>query len=148
MSKWGSSNLRSLSSADISTLLSKDAEIRGSIKTQGSIRIDGSVVGDVVSAKTVTVGAGGSVDGNITADEIIVSGRVKGTLTAKQKIALDSTAQLDGDLHATRLTISEGAEFRGTSAMGGAVAPRITPTNGQSKIGELPKPVERVAAGG
>ncbi|MBI5058475.1 polymer-forming cytoskeletal protein [candidate division KSB1 bacterium] len=148
MSKWGSSNLRSLSSADISTLLSKDAEIRGSIKTQGSIRIDGAVVGDVVSAKTVTVGAGGSVEGNVVAEEIIVSGRVKGTLTAKQKISLEATAQLEGDIHATRLTISEGAVFRGQSSMGAPQTPRVVVSNGQSKIGELPKPAERAAVGG
>jgi cytoskeletal protein CcmA (bactofilin family) len=147
MSKWGSSNL---SASDISTLLSKDTEIRGAIKTQGSIRVDGTVIGDVHSAKTVTIGATGLVEGNVNADEIIVSGRVKGSLVAKGKIALETTAQLDGDIHAARLTIAEGATFRGLSNMGAPLLkttpPQVQTGNGQSKIGEVPKPAEKVSA--
>lgn len=148
MSKWGSSNL---STSDISTLLSKDAEIRGSIKTQGSIRVDGVVIGDVHSAKTVTIGATGLVEGNVHADEIIVSGRVKGSLVAKGKIALEVTAQLDGDINAARLTISEGASFRGISNMGSPVMKAMPPNgqtaNGQSKVGDVPKSAEKVTTG-
>lgn len=146
MAKWGSSEI---GQSDISTLLSKDTEIRGTIKTQGSIRIDGTVIGDVHSAKTATVGNSGFVEGNVHADEIIVSGKVKGSLIAKGKIALESSAQLDGDINAARLTIAEGAAFRGISNMG-APAFKSTPqtqlpTNGQSKVGDAPRTVDKVA---
>jgi cytoskeletal protein CcmA (bactofilin family) len=121
MGKWGPSNIRSVQVADISTLLSKDTEIRGSVKTQGSIRVDGTIIGDLFSAKTVTIGASGSVEGNITGEDIIVAGKVKGTVTARGRIALETTAQIEGDLNTARLSISEGAVFRGLSNMGVAV---------------------------
>lgn len=121
MSKWSPSNLRTVHTADISTLLSRDTEIRGSVRTQGSIRIDGTVLGDISSAKTVTIGATGMVEGNITGEDIIVAGKVKGSLTARGKISLEGTAQIEGDLNTTRLSISEGAVFRGLSNMGVSV---------------------------
>jgi cytoskeletal protein CcmA (bactofilin family) len=121
MSKWSPTNLRVVSTADISTLLSRDTEIHGSIRTQGSIRVDGTVCGDLTSAKTVTIGATGFVEGDITAEDIIVAGKVKGSLTARGKISLDGTAQIEGDLNTSRLSIAEGAVFRGLSNMGVAV---------------------------
>ena len=143
MSKWGSQNLRSLNSADVSTLLSKDAEIKGSVKTQGSVRVDGTVIGDVISSQTVTIGATGVVDGNITAEDIIVAGRVKGALTARGRITLETSAQFEGDLSATKLAVAEGAVFRGLSNMGAAKqsAPAVRTENGSAK-----RELERVAA--
>jgi cytoskeletal protein CcmA (bactofilin family) len=121
MSKWSPANLRVVSAADISTLLSRDTEIRGSIRTQGSVRVDGTVCGDLSSAKTVTIGATGLVEGDITAEDVIVAGKVKGSLTARGKISLEGTAQIEGDLNTSRLSIAEGAVFRGLSNMGVAV---------------------------
>jgi len=145
MSKWGSSNLRSIHTADISTLLSKDTEIRGSVKAQGSIRVDGTIFGDLVSAKTVTIGATGVVEGNITGEDVIVAGKVKGSLTARGKISLEGTAQIEGDLNTSRLSISEGAVFRGLSNMG--VAVRSAARSLESKTGDVtPSKMDRVAA--
>ena len=140
MAKWGQSNL--LHGAEVSTLLSKDAEFNGSIKTQGSVRVDGAVVGDLFSAKTVTIGTTGSVDGNIIAEDIIVAGKVKGSLAARGKIALEASAQIEGDLNAVRLAIAEGATFRGLSNMGVARTQRAA----DAKAADENKPVERVVA--
>jgi cytoskeletal protein CcmA (bactofilin family) len=145
MKSWGNTNPREIPATEISTLLGKDAEIRGSIKTQGSVRIDGIIVGELSSTKTVTIGATGSVDGNIHAEDIIVGGKVKGTLNARGKITLDSSAQLEGDLNASRLTIAEGAVFRGRSSMGAAA--RATVLSPEEKLPlNVPKSAEKVAA--
>jgi cytoskeletal protein CcmA (bactofilin family) len=146
MSKWGNSNSRGDQSADISTLLARDTEIRGSIRTQGPIRVDGSVTGDLTSAKTVTIGANGVVEGNVSGEDIIVAGKVKGTLTARGKIALDSTAQIEGDLHTSRLSIAEGAMFRGQSNMGGVSRPIARPSERDSENATSPK-AERAVIG-
>jgi cytoskeletal protein CcmA (bactofilin family) len=106
------------SMGEISTLLGNDAEIKGSITTKGSLRIDGNVIGEISSPETVTIGATGSVEGNIEAEHIVVGGQVKGTLTARGRITLESTARLEGDLIAGRLVIVEGAVFSGRSNMG------------------------------
>ena len=118
MSKRNENGSKRNSTGEISTLLGNDAEIRGSITTKGSIRIDGAVSGEISSPETVTIGATGSVEGNIEAENIVVGGRVKGTLTARGRITLESTGRLEGDLMAGRLVIVEGAAFCGRSNMG------------------------------
>ncbi len=146
MSKWGSQNLRAMNSADVSTLLSKDAEIKGSMKTQGSVRVDGTVIGDVVSAQTVTIGTTGTVEGNISAEDIIVAGRVKGSLMARGKILLESSAQFEGDLSATKLAVAEGAVFRGLSNMSSVKSSLPGPRAEGAKTPETKREAERVAA--
>ena len=144
MTKWGSQDLRGMETGDVSTLLSKDAEFQGTIKIQGSVRVDGTVTGDLISSHTVTVGTTGVIEGNINAEDIIVAGRVKGTLTARGKIMLESSAQFDGDLTATKLSVVEGAVFRGHSNMGAA---KSTPAiKGEMKTPEAKRDMERIAA--
>ena len=118
MSKWGNKDAAEVPIGEISTLLGKDAEVKGAIKTQGSMRIDGTVEGELASAKTITIGSTGVVQGDITAENIIISGKVTGTLTARSRIILESTARLEGDINASRLAIAEGASFRGRSNTG------------------------------
>jgi cytoskeletal protein CcmA (bactofilin family) len=149
MKNWGSTSTREIPTSEISTLLGKETEIRGTIKTQGSIRIDGVVNGELVSTKTVTIGSTGSVEGNIQAEDIIVAGKVKGTLSAKGKIALESSAQLDGDVNTSRLTIAEGAVFRGRSSMGALAStpPRPAQLTVEDKVPvNVPKQADKVAA--
>jgi cytoskeletal protein CcmA (bactofilin family) len=122
MAKRNGNELKRNFTGEISTLLGSDAEIHGSITTKGSIRIDGSVVGEISSPDTVTVGSTGSVDGNIEAEHIVLGGRVKGTLAARGRITLESTGRLEGDLLAARLVIVEGAVFCGRSNMGDRLA--------------------------
>jgi cytoskeletal protein CcmA (bactofilin family) len=144
MTKWGSQNLRDMGTDDVSTLLSKDAEFHGTIKIQGSVRVDGAVIGDLISSHTVTIGSTGAVEGNITAEDIMVAGRVKGALIARGRITLESSAQFEGDLTATKLAVSEGAIFRGHSNTGmakGTAAPKS-----EVKSSEVKREAERVAA--
>ncbi|NUO18001.1 polymer-forming cytoskeletal protein [bacterium] len=128
MAKWTRLTSSDSSSGEMSTLLAKDAEIIGTLKTQGSLRIDGRVKGDVVCAKMVTIGTTGLVDGNIKADSIIVAGRVKGSLVAKQKVHLEASAELEGDLSASKLSIQEGAKVRGHTATDDSKVPVALPT--------------------
>jgi cytoskeletal protein CcmA (bactofilin family) len=95
----------------------------------------------------VTIGATGSVEGNIQAEDIIIAGKVKGTLNSRGKIALESSAQLEGDLNASRLTIAEGATFRGRSNMGTQAPVRSNVISADEKIPlNVPKQTEKVAA--
>ena len=144
MAKWGSQNLGGLNSDDVSTLLSKDAEFQGTMRIQGSVRVDGTIMGDLISTQTVTVGQTGTVEGNITAEEIIVAGRVKGALVARGRIVLESSAQFEGDLTATKLAVVEGAVFRGLSNMGSPKS--AAPAKTEAKVPETKREQERIAA--
>jgi cytoskeletal protein CcmA (bactofilin family) len=144
MAKWGTQNLHGLDTDDVSTLLSKDAEFNGTVKIQGSVRVDGTVTGDLVSSHAVTVGATGVIEGNITAEDIIVAGRVKGSLVARGRVLLESSAQFEGDLTATKLAVVEGAVFRGHSNM--ALGKSHGAPKAEVKAPEPKKETERVAA--
>ncbi|MBK6766264.1 MAG: polymer-forming cytoskeletal protein [bacterium] len=127
MAKWTRLTSSDSFSGEMSTLLAKDAEIHGTLRTQGSLRIDGRVVGDLFVGKSVTTGNSGSVEGNIQAESIVLAGRVKGSLVAKEKIHLEATAELDGNLSATRLSITEGARVRGHAATDEVRVPSAKP---------------------
>jgi cytoskeletal protein CcmA (bactofilin family) len=91
--------------------------VTGNIKSEGTIRIDGKVVGNVATQSDTAIGLTGIVEGSIEARNITVAGKVLGTLNAAQKLVLESKSVLKGDLRTARLVIDEGAVFDGKSAM-------------------------------
>lgn len=97
--------------------------IEGSVKTEGSIRIDGKVVGDLHAKANAAVGEQGLVEGTVTARNISLSGKVKGIVTALEKLVLEEKAVLQGDIRTARLVVDEGAMFDGKCAMTGSAAP-------------------------
>ena len=101
--------------------------INGNIKTEGSIRVDGRVVGNVITQADAAVGLSGVVEGSIDARNITVAGKVLGTLTAGQKLVLESRSVMRGDLRTARLVVDEGAVFDGRSTMAGAPGSTSTP---------------------
>jgi len=96
--------------------------ITGNIKTDGMIRVDGKVVGNLVTLGDAAVGLTGIIEGSLDARNITVAGKVMGTITAMQKLVLESKSVLKGDLRTARLVVDEGAVFDGRSAMTTTVA--------------------------
>jgi cytoskeletal protein CcmA (bactofilin family) len=88
--------------------------IRGELMAREDIVVSGRVEGSIQSeGHRVTVNDGAEVKADILAREIVVAGRVEGALSAKQRIALSATANVDGELSAPAITIGDGASFRG-----------------------------------
>ena len=104
--------------ADISSgknLLSADVEIKGSIKFQNELTIDGKVEGEITSSGALTVGENAEIRGEIKTKSATVLGKVHGNITVEERCELKSRAVLHGDLKAARLVIEEGATFVGKS---------------------------------
>ena len=91
--------------------------VEGWVTTEGSIRIDGTVVGDCVAKDSAAVGPSGSLEGNLSAKNVSLAGKVKGTITASEKLILESKSLLQGDIKAMRLVVDEGATFDGRCTM-------------------------------
>ena len=119
-------------SGELSTILGPDASFEGHLKSGASMRLDGKAKGEIESSETVTIGLDGAVEGDVTARDIIVGGKIQGTLSASGKIVLESTSVLNGDLKTARLVIEEGAVFNGSSDMGGSQ--RIQPQHPPREI--------------
>ncbi|HLX13117.1 MAG TPA: polymer-forming cytoskeletal protein [Bacteroidota bacterium] len=89
----------------------------GKLRTPGSIRIEGKVIGDVVATQNMVIGVAGEIEGTITAKSITVGGKVRGTIIAYEKLVFESKAVVKGDIRASKLVIDEGAMFDGKSVM-------------------------------
>jgi cytoskeletal protein CcmA (bactofilin family) len=96
-------------------VLSSDVEIKGSIKFQKELLIDGKVEGEINSDGVLTIGENADIRGEIKTKSITVYGKVHGNITVAERCELKSRCVLQGDLKAARLVIEEGATFIGKS---------------------------------
>src|SRR6201987_1512973 len=92
-------------------ILSSDVEIKGSIKFQKELLIDGKVEGEINSDGVLTIGENADIRGEIKTKSITVFGKVHGNITVAERCELKSKSVLHGDLKAARLVIEEGATF-------------------------------------
>ncbi len=96
------------------TRLTQDVEIKGTIKFNSIMKIDGKFEGEMITnTGELIVGKTGSVKANVKVKNAIVEGRVDGNLIATEKVELKERAQLVGDLKAKTLVIEEGVVFVG-----------------------------------
>jgi cytoskeletal protein CcmA (bactofilin family) len=87
--------------------------INGNLQSEGDVRVDGHICGDIRCAHLV-VGREATVVGHIVAEEAVVRGRVKGTIRAN-RVVLQDTACVESDIFHKILSVDEGAEFDGLS---------------------------------
>ena len=92
--------------------MSTDLHITGNLKTSGDIQIEGTVDGDI-RAHLLTVGEGATVNGECVADDVVVNGRIVGTVRGL-KVRLTSTARVEGDIIHKTIAIESGAHFEGS----------------------------------
>ena len=103
----------STSTADQATI-GKSLVIKGEVTGSESLYIDGRVEGSInLAGNRVTVGRNGVVAANINAREIVVLGKVRGNLSASDRVDIRSDGSLTGDVVAARISIEDGAFFKG-----------------------------------
>lgn len=87
--------------------------ITGNLQSEGEVQVDGQINGDIRCAH-LTVGKDAIITGNITAEEVVVRGKVTGTIRANRVILQDS-ARVDSEIFHKKLAVEEGAIFEGVS---------------------------------
>jgi cytoskeletal protein CcmA (bactofilin family) len=88
--------------------------IEGRITSAQDLRIDGRVEGTIeVGSHTVTLGPKANVKANLVAKSILISGTVVGNVTATDRLDLQPTGSVEGDITAPRLVVADGAIIRG-----------------------------------
>lgn len=94
--------------------IGKSLVIKGEVTGSESLFIDGKVEGSItLPGNRVTVGRNGNVAANITAREIVVLGKVRGNANASDRVDIRSEGSLIGDVSAQRISIEDGAYFKG-----------------------------------
>ena len=110
-----------------SSVIGAGTVVRGNLEGEGSLDIFGRVEGDVTMSGDVTIGEGGGVRGDITANRISVQGSVQGDLRGAEAVLLERGAKVVGDLSAPRVGIGSGALVRGSVRTEGE--PALTSAN-------------------
>lgn len=94
--------------------IGKGLFIKGEISGSESLYIDGKIEGSVnLPGNRVTVGRNGQVAASISAREIVVLGKVRGNVTATDRVDIRAEGSLSGDVAAARISIEDGAFFKG-----------------------------------
>lgn len=104
--------------ADCATVIGADAEIKGEIKVEKGIRVDGKIEGSVETEGKVFVGKSGQFKADITAGTVVIEGKVEGNITASDRVQVEAGAEVHGDLSAKKLVINDGATFSGNVTVG------------------------------
>ena len=99
------------------TIIGAGVVLEGKLSSNGNIRVDGAINGDITANGSVTVGETGEITGEIKAEVISIGGKVTGSINSKEKVVLESKAVLKGDIVTKILVVEAGAIFDGSSKM-------------------------------
>lgn len=102
-------------------LIDSGTTITGDIKTEGNIRIDGTLNGSVNAKGKVVVGPSGKIEGEVFCQNADVSGTLKAKVTVTELLYLQATATLLGDIVTNKLRVEPGANFTGSCSMGAVI---------------------------
>ncbi|MDD3876115.1 MAG: polymer-forming cytoskeletal protein [Bacteroidales bacterium] len=98
-------------------LIGNGTVIMGDIKSNGDIRIDGTVVGSIKANGKIVVGATGNIEGELDCINGDFSGTIKAKVNVKELLSLKASSKLTGDIVTNKLAIEPGAIFTGTCNM-------------------------------
>lgn len=98
-------------------LVGTGTTIKGEITSNGDIRIDGTLIGQVRSKGKVIVGSTGLVEGDIFCQNADISGNIKAKVEVTELLTLKASSRLQGEIITNKLAIEPGASFTGTCTM-------------------------------
>lgn len=101
----------------LDVFIGKGTSLEGKIVSEGGVRIEGRVNGDIECAGDVAVGKEGVVYSNIRARHVVNAGTIHGHVVAEGRVSLTATGRMFGTIQASALAVEEGAWFQGTSRM-------------------------------
>ena len=95
--------------------------ITGDVVSNGDIRIDGNLQGNLNTKSKLVLGPSGKILGEIFCKNSEVSGQIDGKIVVEELLILKATAKINGDIFTSKLAIEPGAIFTGTCKMGGNI---------------------------
>lgn len=99
-------------------LIAKGTKITGDLLSDGDIRLDGELSGNLESKGRLVIGASGKLDGEIRCKSCEIAGAHKGKLFINELLSLKASSHVSGDIVTGKLSIEPGAYFVGTCTMG------------------------------
>jgi len=113
MKKNGNSN----GDQNIHNLIAQGTSIKGDIETDGDLRIDGNLVGTIVTKGKLVIGSSASIEGSIKCENADISGKVVAQIVVNQLVVLNESSRFSGDIITKKISIEPGAVFSGNCQM-------------------------------
>ena len=104
------------------SIIAAGTTLKGDITSNGDIRIDGTLHGNIHCTAKVVIGANGTVEGDITGQQADIMGTVQGTIKVKELLQLKGGSQVKGNIYSSKLQIEPSANFNGQCHMNEAPA--------------------------
>ena len=95
------------------TVIAKGQVLEGTLRGEGTIQVEGGIVGQISLKGAVLVANGGTVKGPVEADVIHVAGHIEGNVMAHNHLCLERTGRVDGDISTASLVVEDGGKFNG-----------------------------------
>ncbi len=125
-----------------SAVIGSKIEIKGDITGDENLIIEGKVDGTVeVRSKDLLIGQSGQVNANVTARIVNIDGTVKGDITGIEKVTISKTGKVQGNIVAPRVTLEDGAKFKGSIDMDPTEAAAHEASTMTFKSTNTPKPI-------
>lgn len=103
--------------AKINSVIGADMVMEGNITAKETIRIEGTIKGDVSSEGILIVSTSGKIIGNVKGSSIMVSGTIQGDMDSNGRIEVSATGRINGNIKTKSLIIDENAVFQGQCTM-------------------------------
>jgi cytoskeletal protein CcmA (bactofilin family) len=104
------------------SVIANGMRIVGDIESTGVIKVEGIIEGSVRGARQLLLGRSGVVHGDVHAGDAVVGGKIVGTVVALDRVEIQSTASIEGDIHTKSIVVYEGGSLNGAVRMGEAAA--------------------------
>ncbi|HEU5259990.1 MAG TPA: polymer-forming cytoskeletal protein [Gemmatimonadales bacterium] len=105
------------------SIVGKDMSIVGDLETDGVVRIEGRIRGTIRAGSQVLIGQGAHVEGDVHTREAVVAGEVVGSIQAAERVELQATASVTGNISTPRIAVLEGGRVSGEVRIEDAAAP-------------------------
>jgi cytoskeletal protein CcmA (bactofilin family) len=135
-----------VSTNECATVIGNDVVIKGEITVEKGLRVDGQIEGAVTTKGRVHVGKSGQLSAEINGGAVFVEGKVKGNITASERLTLEATSNVSGDLTATKLVVIEGATVVGKVNIGPEVVVKGQAPAREREIAPAPAVAGRVGS--
>lgn len=116
----------SLNYGKVETIIGEGTEIKGTIHSNGVVRIDGKLEGTIQHKGELIIGPKGRLSATVMATGLAVAGEVRGDVTVEGKLELLTGARLYGDIRCGHLVVHDGAMFQGRSLMSNEETQQVT----------------------
>ena len=113
-----SSTKKPTEQAQVSNRILAGTIITGDVVSDGDIRVDGKVVGNMQVTGKLVIGENGRVEGEVACKNAAIAGQLAGTLKVDQTLSLTASAKLQGQVQVEKLAVEPGAEINGSVSMG------------------------------